>query len=121
MNELVPRERLLRQGMTGIGSTGAGLGLLLLRSVTQFGAGLSLPGLVVGGVLVVAGAGLSAGKRADRIGGTAIAAGGLLTGLASLPLVGGLASALMWLGGLGLVGTGAVNLYRFVRGLRSRR
>ncbi len=121
MNELVPREKLERQGMTGIFSSASGLGLLLLRGLTQFGAGLSLPGLIVGGVLTVAGLGLSSGQKADRIGGMVIAGGGLLTAVASLPLVGGLASGLMWLGGLGLLGTGVVNIFRFVRGLKARR
>jgi hypothetical protein len=89
--------------MTGIVSSAAGLGLLLLRGLTSFGAGLS------------------AGKKADRIGGGIIAAGGVLTAVASLPVVGGLASGLMWLGGVGLLGAGVVNIVRFARGLRARR
>lgn len=121
MNDLVPRETLVRQGMTGIGSSVAGLGLLLLRGVTQFGAGLSIPGLVVGGAVAVAGLGLSSGKKADRIGGLIVAGGGILTAAASFPVVGGIASGLMWLGGLGLLGVGVVNVFRFVRGLRARR
>jgi hypothetical protein len=129
MSDLVPRkkgglasrEQLERQGMTGIVSSAAGLGLLLLRGLTSFGAGFSLPGLIVGGALTVAGAGLSAGKKADRIGGGIIAAGGVLTAVASLPVVGGLASGLMWLGGVGLLGAGVVNIVRFARGLRARR
>jgi hypothetical protein len=107
--------------MTGIGSTGAGLGLLLLRGVTQFGAGLSLPGLIVGGVLSVLGVGLSSGKKADRVGGMVVTGAGVFTAVASLPVVGGLASTLMWIGGIGLVASGVVNLFRFVRGLRARR
>ena len=121
MNDLVPREQLERQGMTGIVSGVSGLGLLLLRGLTQFGAGFSIPGLVVGGVLTVAGVGFSSGKKADRIGGMVIAGGGILTAVASLPVVGGIASGLMWLGGLGLLGTGIVNIVRFARGLRARR
>jgi hypothetical protein len=118
---LVSRERLERQGMTGIVSTAAGLGLLLLRGLTSVGAGFSISGLIVGGVLAVAGVGLSSGEKADRIGGGIIAAGGILTAVASLPVVGALASGLMWLGGVGLLGAGVVNIVRFVRGLRARR
>ncbi|MFP4564965.1 MAG: hypothetical protein ACLFNX_00560, partial [Spirochaetaceae bacterium] len=61
------------------------------------------------------------GERADRVGGMIITGGGLLTAVASLPLVGGIASGLMWLGGLGLLGTGIVNMFRFARGLKGRR
>ncbi|MFP3960188.1 MAG: hypothetical protein ACLFM6_09995 [Spirochaetaceae bacterium] len=121
MGDLVPREKLERQGMTGIVGTGAGLGLLLLRGLTQFGAGFSLPGLIIGGVLAIAGAGMSSGKKADRIGAGIVAGGGILTAIASLPIVGGLASGLMWVSGVGLLGTGVVNLFRFARGLRGRR
>ncbi|MFO8063235.1 MAG: hypothetical protein ACQETQ_11360 [Spirochaetota bacterium] len=121
MNPLVPRETLVRQGMTGIGSTAAGLGLLLLRGLTQFGAGFSIPGLVVGGVLAVTGMKVSTGKKADRVGGLVMTGSGVLTAIASLPVVGTLGSGLMWLGGVGLLGAGVFNVFRFIRGVRSRR
>lgn len=121
MNELVPRDQLVKQGSRGVGGLVGGAGLLVLHSIAQIGAGFSLPGLIVGGVLAVTGIGFSSGSKADKTGGMILTGAGVLTGLAALPIVGGLASGLMWLSGLGLLGVGGVNLYRFIRGLRKRR
>ena len=95
---------------------------MVLRSVAGFGA-LSVPGLVVGGAVTILGlANAGAGEyRADRVGGLLTAAAGALTVAASLPVVGGVASTLMWLGGLGFVGFGIVSAAGFLRGLRTRR
>ena len=121
MREIVPRETLVRQGMHGFGGVGGGVGLLVLQSIARIGSGFSLPGLVVGGALTAVGLGVAAKDPADRDAGLVMAGAGLITGIASLPIVGGLAGALMWISGVGLLGIGGVNLYRFFKGLRARR
>ncbi|MFP4483690.1 MAG: hypothetical protein ACLFO1_02425 [Spirochaetaceae bacterium] len=121
MNDLVPRDQLVRQGSRGVGGVVGGAGLLILHSIAAIGAGFSLPGIIVGGVLAVTGAGLASGTKTDKTGGMVLAGAGVLTGLASLPIIGGLASGLMWVAGLGLLGVGGVNLFRFIRGMRKRR
>ena len=121
MNEIVPSDKLVRYGMTGISGTAVGIGLLFLRGIVG-GAGLSIPGLIVGGVL--AAFGLSASSKAkspdDRTGGLITAGAGALTALASLPLIGGLAGGMMSLAGFGLLGYGGYSLYKFIKGLRAR-
>ncbi len=121
MNDLVPRDELVRQGSRGVGGLIGGTGLLVLHSLATIGAGFSLPGIIVGGALAVTGVGLSSGTKADKTGGMVLAGAGVVTGIASLPIIGGLAGGLMWVAGLGLLGAGGVNLYRFIRGLRKRR
>jgi hypothetical protein len=119
VNEIVPRETLVKQGSKGIGGVLGGAGLLVLNAVT----GAMIPGLIVGGVLTVGGLGVAAGSREDKTAGTIAAGAGALTAVASLPipLLSGVAGGLMWLSGLGLIGAGAYGLYKFFKGLRSRR
>jgi hypothetical protein len=121
MNDLVPRDQLVREGSRGIGGLIGGTGLLVLHGIASIGAGFSLPGLIVGGLVTVTGLGLTQGTKADKTGGLVVAGAGALTALASLPIVGGLASGLMWVAGFGLLGVGGVNLFRFIRGMRKRR
>ena len=126
MRQITPRaesrDALTSRGIRAISSLGSGAALLLLRSLSGFG-GLSIPGIVAGGALSLFGLGSAAGSkhRADRLGGLATAAIGALTLGASLPIVGAPVSALMWLGGLGLVGYGALTVAQFLRGLRTRK
>ncbi|MFP4300786.1 MAG: hypothetical protein ACOC47_02565 [Alkalispirochaetaceae bacterium] len=126
MNQIVPRpesrDTLVETGLRAISGLGGGLALLFLRSLSGFG-GLSLPGIVAGGAISLFGLSSAAGSKhpADRRGGLATAAIGALTLGASLPVVGAPISALMWLGGIGLVGYGAVSVARFLRGLRTRK
>ncbi|GEM_PF-351511 len=121
MNEIVPSDRLVRYGMTGVGGTAAGIGLLILSGFA--GPGLSILGLIVGGGLTAFG--LSSSSKAkspdDRTGGLVAAGAGALTVIASLPLIGGLAGGMMSLAGFGLLGYGGYSLYKFISGLRARR
>ncbi len=121
MNEIVPSDRLVRYGMSGISGSAVGIGLLVLSGFA--GAGLSIPGLIIGGGLTAFG--LSASSKAkssdDRTGGLVTAGAGALTVVASLPLIGGLAGGMMSLAGFGLLGFGGYSIYKFVKGLRSRR
>lgn len=106
---------LRRQGTRGVISTGAGVGLWLVNGLLR----VPFLGPALGGVLVLLGIlGLVGRNRTDRTTGVVLmAAGG--AGLASLVLP-GLSSLLFWLSGLGLVGFGLYNLFKFLRGLKSR-
>lgn len=121
MGDIVPRETLVRQGMRGFGGVGGGVGLLVLQSLARIGGGFSLLGLIVGGTLAIFGLAVAAKDPTDRDAGMVIAGAGIMTAVASLPIVGGLASGLMWVAGVGLLGIGGVNLYRFFKGIRARR
>lgn len=116
------REALLNSGVRAAFAVSGGFGLLLLRSLTAFGA-ISIPGLVVGGALGVFGLGTAAGsaERSDRLGGGVTFLAGAATVAASLPVVGGAANAVMWVAGLAFVGYGIVTLTRFLSGVRSRK
>jgi hypothetical protein len=116
------REKLVATGLRAASGIGAGAALLLLRGLTGFGA-LSLPGVIVGGALSLFGLGTagSSKERADRLGGTATAALGIVTVAASVPVVGAPVNALMWLGGLAFIGYGIATFARFLKGLRSRK
>ncbi len=118
MGDLIPREKLIRQGMRGLGGLGGGIGMLVLRIFTG-GPGLSLLGLIVGGAVTVFGLTV-ASSREDRRAGLVVTAAGLLTAAASLPWVGGIGQTLMTLGGIGLLAVGAFNLVKFLVNLRKR-
>ena len=118
MGDIVPREQLVKTGSKGVGGIVGGAGLFLLRAFT-IGSGFSLPGIIIGGLVSVFGLGISSSPK-DRMAGMVTTGAGLLTVIASLPIVGGLASALMWIGGAGLLAGGAYNLYKFIKGLKKR-
>jgi hypothetical protein len=46
---------------------------------------------------------------------------GILTAAASLPIIGGLAGFLMGAAGVGLLIGGGISLYKFIKGLKSRK
>jgi hypothetical protein len=120
MGDIVPRNQLVKQGVQGVAGVGGGIGLLILRAIASIGEGaISLPGLIVGGVVTVAGFVIMSSPEDRRAGMVTIGAGAL-TLAASLPLVGPIASPLMWIGGFGLIIAGAVSLFRFIRNLRRR-
>ena len=126
MKEIVQRseskETLADTGVRGAAGVAGGVALMLLRGITGFGS-LSIVGLVAGGALSLFGvATAGAGKeRADKVGGLLTAGAGAATIAASLPVIGAPVSSLMWVGGLGLIGYGAVQVVHFLRGLRARR
>jgi hypothetical protein len=116
MGDLVPRKTLEKQGMKALGGIGGGVGLMVLQAIAG-GAALSVPGIIVGCAVTLVGLAISS-SRDDRKAGLLTAAAGAATILASLPILGGLAGSLMWLGGAGLLVMGGINLFKFLKGMR---
>jgi hypothetical protein len=87
-----------------------------------FLSGLSgVAGWIIGGVLTVAGLGISTSKE-DRAAGFVTAGAGILTLISTiLPGVGPVASWLMRVGGIGLLLGGGFSIVRFILNLRKRR
>ena len=114
-NYPVDPTELRNQGTRGVISTGAGVALWIVNGL------LHIPylGVILGGVLAVLGLlGLFGRSGTDRTTGVILmAAGG--AGLASIILP-GLSSFLFGAGGLALVGFGLFNLFKFLKGLKSR-
>lgn len=111
----VDANEVRKNGMRGVISTGAGIGLVLFNSLLH----LPVVGWVIGGALVALGVmGLVGKNRTDRTTGTILLAAGAL-GLSSF-LFKGLTSFLLGTSGLGLLVFGIFNLFKFARGLKSR-
>ena len=115
MGDLVPRDRLVRQGMKGVGGIVSGAALLFL-------SGLSGPaGWIVGGLLTLVGLGIST-SREDRTAGIVTAGAGILIIVsAAIPGVGPVAGWLMRAGGIALLLGGGLSIVRFILNLRKRR
>lgn len=117
MSEYYPVDagEVRKNGMRGVLSTGAGVALLLFNTLLH----IPVVGWIVGGGLIALGIMGFAGKaRADKTTGTILMGAGVL-GLGSF-LLKGLTSFFLGLAGVGLIGYGAFNLVKFVRGLKSR-
>jgi len=114
-NYPVDPKELRERGTRGIMAAGAGLGLWGVNSLIH----IPVVGWIVGGGLVVLGLmGLFGKTKTDRVsGGVLIGAGA--AGLATI-LLPGLTSFLLGAGGLALVGYGAYNIVKFVKGLKNR-
>ncbi|MFP4362858.1 MAG: hypothetical protein ACLFR1_03200 [Spirochaetia bacterium] len=113
MGDMVPRQTIAKDAGKAIGGIGGGAALMLLNGLG------GIPGIVVGSVITLAGLGISSSKE-DRIAGLITTAAGALTIIGALPFVGGIASTLMTIGGLGLLGGGIYSAYRFFKGMKSR-
>jgi hypothetical protein len=125
MSDLVPRNQLSKQGVTGVVAIAGGIGTFivqgLIHTVSAIGTvgHFHVGGLIIGGVVTLIGLALSGGKK-GRAAGVITAVAGAAVAVASLPIVGGIAQALMWIGGAGLIVTGVVSLWRFFSNLRKR-
>jgi hypothetical protein len=120
MNDVVPRDALVKYGTKAVSGIGGGIILLLLRGLASGGSGaFSLFGLILGGALALSGYAISRNKE-DRALGMIVSGVGILTAVSALPIVGGLAGALMWIAGIGLVVGGGINLFKFLRGRKTR-
>ena len=112
MSDIVPRGRLAKQAMVGIGATGGGIALLAL-------AGNPVFSIVAGAVLLVAGLALSTGKSDRTIGivgavvGAAAVVAGLLPGRDII-------TVLMRIAGFLSIGGGVYQLVRFFIDLKKR-
>jgi hypothetical protein len=110
MGEIVPRKEVSREGMKAVGGLAGGAALMVLSSLGN------VPGLIVGGVITLAGLGLTASKE-DRLVGGIAAGAGALTVLSKLLGFGG---GLLFVGGAALLVTGSISLVNFIRKLKSR-
>jgi hypothetical protein len=125
MNDLTPRttQEIRKTGVVGVGSSIAGVGLLILNGLSG-----GLLGIIGGGVVTLAGLGIMGSKEpSDKKMGGLVTAAGAVTAAASvmhiIPGLGGLAGlgqAALWISGIGLLGMGIYNLVRFGKGLKSR-
>lgn len=121
MNDVIPStpssQNLVKSGTKGVAALVVGSALLFLRG---FGG---IFGIVLGGALVIFGSTVSAKADTtdDRVGGVVSTAAGALTILASLPVVGGIASFFMGIGGFSLAVYGGVEVLRFIRAARRRK
>ncbi|TFG83175.1 MAG: hypothetical protein E4H20_06130 [Spirochaetales bacterium] len=104
-----------KNGMRGVLSTGAGIGLLLFNGLLN----IPILGWIISGALIVLGAlGLVGKQGSDKTTGSILIGAGAL-GVASFVLK-GLTGTLLGIGGVGLIGFGIFNLFKFVKGLKSR-
>jgi len=117
MGDIVPREQLVKQGVRGVAGVGSGIGTLILGGIAS--PAHPLPGLIVGGIVAVAGM-VIATSREDRNAGMVAVGAGVLTALASIPLIGHLVGWLMPVAGVGLIVAGGWSLIKFWRNLRRR-
>ncbi len=122
-NYPVDSKDLSKRGTRGVISAGAGVGLIIVNSILHF----PLLGGVISGALVLVGlAGLFGRSKTDKVaGGVALLAGaaGLSTVLRSVPILGaiaGFSSFVIGAGAVALLGYGAWNIFKFVKGLRNR-
>ncbi len=122
-NYPVDSRDLSKRGTRGVISAGAGVGLILVNSILHF----PLLGGVISGALVLVGlAGLFGRSKTDKLaGGVALVAGaaGLSTVLRSVPILGaiaGFSSFVIGAGAVALLGYGAWNIFKFIKGLRNR-
>ena len=121
MNDLVPednyvpREVLVKDGMTAIGSLAGSVVLLIVKALP------AVVGIVAGGIITVVGLGaLFSSDKTDKKAGIAITVAGALSLLARFPFLGKFAGGLLTLGIIGLLGVGIWKGVKFLRGLKAR-
>jgi hypothetical protein len=125
MNDLVPKttQEIRKTGVVGVGSSIAGVGLLVLNALS--GGWL---GIIGGGLVALGGLGIMNSNEAvdKRMGGLVTAAGAVTAAASILHLIpglrglAGLGQFVLWGAGIGLLGVGIYNIIRFVKGLKSR-
>jgi hypothetical protein len=64
MGDIVPRNQLMKQGVQGIAGIGGGVGLLILSAIASAGI---VPGLIVGGIVGIAGLVIASSKEDRRL------------------------------------------------------
>lgn len=115
---IVPRKALVKSGTAGFGGVAGGGFLLALGASTgPFGV---IAGAIVGALLTLGGGAIALSDKDDRVAGGVVAGVGVFTLLGKL-LGWGFANGILIAGGIGLLGFGAWRLFKFFKGLRSRR
>lgn len=118
MDDLVPTQTLAKQGVAAVGGIAGGIGLWVLNGLAH----VPVVGIVAGAVVTVIGVvALRSEAPEDRRVGGVVTGAGVLSILSGIGIFGGLAGGLMGLASIGLIGLGAVNAWKFYKGLRSRR
>ncbi|MDR0377985.1 MAG: hypothetical protein LBH70_09360 [Spirochaetaceae bacterium] len=120
MNDVEPRDGytpssvLAKQGVTAIGSLIGGVGLLIAGSLPP------VPGVIVGALVGVIGAGAALSKNRDdrKLGVLAAVAGGL-TMFSKIGFMKPLAGTLLAVGAVGLLAVGVWNGVKFLKGLKN--
>lgn len=111
----VDTDTVRKNGMRGVVSTGAGIGLIVFNSLLH----VPVVGVVITVALVALGVmGVVGRNRTDKASGAVLIGAGVL-GLASF-LLKGLTGVLLGAGGIALIGYGAFNLFKFAKGLKSK-
>jgi len=117
--EIVPREKVSKQGVQGDVTTAGGIVTFIVAAITTGVGGIHWLGAILGVVVGVAGLALSS-SRHDRTLGVVTTVVGAGMAVASFGLLRGLIHGVLIGGGIVLVGIGVYSLYRFFRGLKSR-
>ena len=114
MSDLMKREN---RGKIALGASGigGGAGILLLTGIV---AGHFLPALVIGGLVVWGSWRLFQKPNSALVGMVGLAAG-LLVVASGIPIVGGLASLLLGISGLGLLAGGVLAVWQVIKNRRS--
>jgi len=117
--DIVPREKVTKQGVQGVVSIVGAVGAFILAGVTMH----PVIGILIGGVITIAGLALS-GSKHEKGAGVVTTVVGVATLAATVPFVsrifGGLVHGVLIGAGFVLLGVGAYSLIRFFRGLKSR-
>ena len=113
MGDLVPRNELVSRGSKGVGGIIGGAVVLALNALNPIAS------LIVGGIVGLTGLGLSR-KKDDKATGYVLAGAGALTAITAIPGLGGLATGLLVISGVGLLLLGGWNLVKFISGYKKR-
>jgi len=114
-NYPVDSSDLRARGTKGVMSAIGGVGLMIVSALV---ASPIVAGIIGGGLALLGITGIFSKKRTDRTtGGVVLAVGGIAVASAFLH---GPLSGLLGLGGFALLVFGGWNIFKFVRGLRSR-
>ena len=114
MSDLMKKETRGKIAL-GAGGVAGGIGILAL---TGFVAGQFLPAIVVGGLVLWGSWRLFQKPNSALVGMVGLAAG-ILVAASGIPLVGGLASLLLWISGVGLIAGGVWAVSQVFRSRRS--
>jgi len=113
MSDLMKKEN---RSKIALGATGVAGGVALI-TLTSYVAGHFLPALIVGGLVVWGGWKLFQKPNSALVGMIGLAAG-VVVAAAGIPIVGGLASLLLGISGIGLIGGGIWAIYQTFRSRR---